>query len=291
MVLFQIISFLPVLPRKPLITASYIPLSRKSMIHYSLNIDDFNWINGLDVGIPLNLISNIFTNLHYDYDITTTKLLVLQFLIGYYSYGKDRYKDALENERTQIVSSKEELYKSLLKYRYITRFSYCIAFYGIAFLLYENQDPIHTIPILVLLYSTEYYKELKKQAAFLKPFYVSFMWTFATVILPCVLYEHNYNILNDPFDYIPCMLILFASTNYADIIDIEEDKQNNIQTFPVTFGEENTIKIIFASLALSSLLFGLHPHYIDRPIINSLFELQNIVLSCIIMIKTQNNRR
>ena len=117
------------------------------------------------------------------------------------------------------------------------------------------------------------------------------MWTFATVILPCVVYEHNYNILNDPFDYIPCMLILFASTNYADIIDIEEDKQNNIQTFPVTFGEENTIKIIFASLALSSLLFGLHPHYIHRPIINSLFELQNIVLSCIIMIKTQNNRR
>ena len=49
------------------------------MIHYSLNIDDFNWINGLDVGIPLNLISNIFTNLHYDYDITTSKLLVLQF--------------------------------------------------------------------------------------------------------------------------------------------------------------------------------------------------------------------
>ena len=80
------------------------------MIHYSL--DDFNWINGLDVGIPLNLISNVFTNLHYDYDITTTKLLVLQFLIGYYSYGKDRYKDALENERTQNVSSKEELYKS-----------------------------------------------------------------------------------------------------------------------------------------------------------------------------------
>ena len=289
MVFLSIMTFLPSLPIKPIIQESTSSIYRNNVIQYSINIDDLNFINGLDVGIPLNLISNIFTNLHYGYDITTSKLLLLQFLIGYYSYGKDRYKDALENEETQVITSKEKLYKSLLKYRYITRFSYCVAFYGIVFLLYENQDPIHTIPILALLYSTEYYKELKQRAAFLKPFYVSFMWTFATVILPCVLYEHNYNILNDPYNYVPCILLLFASTNYADIMDIEEDKQNKIQTFPVTFGEENTTKIIFASLALSSLLFGLHPHYIDRPIINTLFELQNIILSCVIMFKIQKN--
>lgn len=289
MVFFPIMSFLPCLPIKPIIRAPITTISRNDVIQYSINLDDLNFINGLDVGIPLNLISNIFTNLHYGYDITTSKLLLLQFLIGYYSYGKDRYKDALEYEETQMVTTKETLYTSLLKYRHITRLSYCVAFYGIALLLYENNDPFHTIPILALLYSTEYYKDLKQRAAFLKPFYVSFMWTFATIILPCVLYEHNYNILNDPYDYIPCMLVLFASTNYADIMDIEEDKQNKIQTFPVTFGEENTTKIIFASLALSSLLFGLHPHYIERPFINTLFELQNIILSCVIMFKIQKN--
>ena len=47
------------------------------------------------------------------------------------------------------------------------------------------------------------------------------------------------------------------------------------------FGEEKTMKIVFASLALSSLLFGINPHYIDRPIINSLFELQNAILSVV----------
>ena len=290
MVLFPIVTFLPTLPVKTFSTASPMAIIRTNIIHKSLNLDDINWINGLDVGIPLNLISNIFTNLHYGHDITTSKLLLLQFLIGYYSYGKDRYKDALEYEKTQMVTTKETLYTSLLKYRHLTRFSYCVAFYGIALILYENHDPLHTIPILALLYSTEYYKDLKKQVAFLKPFYVSFMWTFATIILPCVLYEHNYNILNDPYDYLPCMLILFASTNYADIMDIEEDTQNGIQTFPVMFGEENTLKLIFGSIALSSLLFGLHPHYIDRPIINSLFELQNAILSTVVMFKTQNNR-
>ena len=53
-------------------------------------------LNGLDIGIPLNIIDNVFTNLHYGEDITTPKVILLQFLIGYYTYGKDRYKDALE---------------------------------------------------------------------------------------------------------------------------------------------------------------------------------------------------
>lgn len=287
MVLTNIVAFVPYLPLKKVLTKSYI--SRKKIIKTSLQMQDLNWINGFDLGIPLNLISNLFTNLHYGYDITTTKVLLLQFMIGYYTYGKDRYKDALEYEENPIVTKKEALYRSLLKYKYITALSYCFVFYTIVYILYQTNDLTHTVPILILLYSTEYYKDLKKNIAILKPFYVSFMWTFATIFLPCILYEQNYNILTDPYDYIPCFLLLFASTNYADIMDIEEDTQNNIQTFPVTFGEETTTKIIFASLSLSSLLFGIHPHYMDRPIINSLFELQNAILSSIIMFRRQKN--
>lgn len=237
--------------------------------------------NGFSLGIPLNIITNIFTELHYGHDITTTKIVALQFLIGYYSYGKDRYKDALEYQQnpSQISESKEQLYTSILKYPSLYRFSYCVSFYTIALLLYSENDFIHTIPILGLLYTTEYYKTLKEYIAILKPFYVSFMWTFATTIMPSVLYEHNYNILSDIGAYMPCFLLLFASTNAADIKDIEEDTYNNIYTLPVEFGEENTWKLMFGSLALSSFLFGIHPHYLDRPIINSLFELQNACLA------------
>ena len=43
-----------------------------------------NPVVGLDVGIPLNILQNIFTSLHYGFDITTFKLILIQFLIGYY---------------------------------------------------------------------------------------------------------------------------------------------------------------------------------------------------------------
>jgi len=262
----------------------------KTIAYNSFDFDAISSINGIDIGIPLNLISNVFTNLHYNQNIMTNQMILLQFLIGYYTYGKDRYKDAIEYDQFKVETKKELLYNSILKYKHIYRLSYCVAFYSIALILYEVDDPIHTIPILTLLYSTEYYKDLKKNISFLKPFYVSFMWTFATIILPSVLYEHNYDILFDVRDYIPCMLLLFASTNLADINDIKEDKMNKIETFPILFGEENTYKIMLGSIALSSFLFGIHPNYLQRPIVNSLFELQNIVLSTIIYFKIQNNR-
>ena len=285
-------SFLP--------TSFSVPHHRSSHIHIKtlttrrrVGNEEAFIFHGLDLGTPLNLISTLFTELHYGENRMNLKLILLQFFIGYYSYGKDRYKDALEYEKnpTSISAQKESLYYSLLKRRYVYRLSYCFAFYAIFTILYCEHDPIHTLPILLLLYSSEYYKELKTYNATLKPFYVSFMWTFATVIMPCVLLDHNYDILYDVNAYIPCFLLLFASTNLADIKDIEEDKLNDIRTLPVQLGETNTMKLVFASLATSSALFGIHPHYLDHPWINSLFELQNAVLSLLVIyVKIQKTR-
>ena len=187
-------------------------------------------------------------------------------MIGYYCYGKDRYKDALqyENDNSQVVSlKKQELYDTLLRYKSIYKVSYCFSFYMIILLLYSFDDTLQILPIITLLYSTEYYKQLKEYSSILKPFYVSFMWTFCTVIMPCVLYEHNYDILYDAYVYIPCFSFV-CTTNLADIKDIEEDRNNNINTIPVTYGKTNTQALIYGSITISSLLFGLHPHYIDH---------------------------
>ena len=54
---------------------------------------------GGELGIPLNIFSNIYTNLHYGYDITTVNSILIQFLLGYYVYGIDRFKDAEEFEK------------------------------------------------------------------------------------------------------------------------------------------------------------------------------------------------
>ena len=70
-------------------------------------------------------------------------------------------------------------------------------------------------------------------------------------------------------------MTLFASSNIADCKDIEEDKKEGIQTIPVVLGQNKSNMISLFALALSSLLFGLNQHYLDRPIINSFIELQN----------------
>ena len=260
-------------------------------------------LTGLDIGIPLNIIENVFTNIHYGENIVTIKQILIQFLIGYYTYGKDRYVDALsynQHPNYNITAEKKALYENFNNNKVFYKLSYDIAFSLIAYLLltqsstYEIQSHnniqyfnvqllnIDAIPFILLLYSSEYYRELKRLTPLVKSLYVSFMWTISTIILPAYLYEHNYNILYDVGCYIPCILSLFATTNLADIKDVEEDTANNVKTIPVYYGIEQTKILIQISLAISSLMFGLNHHYIDRPIINSLFEIQNIGLSIIV---------
>lgn len=253
-------------------------------------------LTGLDIGIPLNIIENVFTNIHYGENIVTIKQLLIQFLIGYYTYGKDRYVDALAyntmSNQYNITAKKKELYENFNNNKVFYKLSYDITFSLIAYLLltqtftYENRNiqilNTDAIPFMILLYSSEYYRELKSITPLAKSLYVSFMWTISTIILPGYLYEHNYNILYDIGCYLPCFLSLFATTNLADIKDVEEDTINKVKTIPVCYGVEETKKLILISLAISSLIFGLNQHYIDRPIINSLYELQNIGIALII---------
>ncbi len=253
-------------------------------------------MTGLDIGIPLNIIENIFTNIHYGENIVTLKQLLIQFLIGYYTYGKDRYVDAITYNTTHneynISAKKKELYEKFNNNKVFYKLSYDITFSLIAYLLltqsyvYENLNiqilNTGALPFMFLLYSSEYYRELKLITPLAKSLYVSFMWTISTIILPGYLYEHNYNILYDIGCYLPCFLSLFATTNLADIKDVDEDTINKVKTIPVCYGVEETKKLILISLSISSLIFGLNQHYLDRPIINSLYELQNIGIALII---------
>ena len=74
---------------------------------------------------------------------------------------------------------------------------------------------------------------------------------------------------------------LYGSSNLADCQDIQEDQMNQIETVPVKYGLTTAFRVSMATLALSGLLFGLNPHYLDRPIINSIVELQNAGTSLI----------
>ena len=277
--------FISAFVTSPIIKKGTSKLVRSSKIISSnriiTKVQSVNSLNGIDLGIPLNILQNVFTNLHYGYDVTSLKIIILQFLIGYYTYGKDRYKDALEYNESPFKTDKSELYEYLLKYKNIYRLTYDISFLLITSILLFDDQGLVNMPFVLILLTSEYYKNLKINLPYLKPFYVALMWTISTAILPVVMHDNNYNILNYPMDYIPCALTMFASSNLLDVKDIKEDKENGINTIPVTYGKYFTYYIVLISLALSSLIFGLNSHYLDRPLINSLFEFQNSFLSII----------
>lgn len=114
------------------------------------------------------------------------------------------------------------------------------------------------------------------------------MWTLATICLPCIMYDHNYEIFNYPLDYLPCFLTLFATSNYADIKDITEDKMNNITTIPVAIGEKNSNIISIFALLFSTLIFALNDNFNNREVINYIFEIQNIATIGLIYNNTFN---
>ena len=238
-----------------------------------------NALNGLDIGIPLNIFSNIYTNLHYGYDITSGQSVLIQFMLGYYTYGKDRYNDALDYIKNPYETQKEEFYNFLYDNKEFYNLSLNITFLGMIFILLNQESSkeiLYNLPFIPLFYVNGKYKYFKKTLDIYKPVYISIMWAMATIILPCILYEHNYNIINYPQHYLPCMLTLFATSNFIDNKDIEEDKLNNINTIPVKYGIEISNTISFIAIVISTILLIENPNFENRMIINSVVELQNI---------------
>ena len=105
------------------------------------------------------------------------------------------------------------------------------------------------------------------------------MWVFATVFIPCIVHDNNFNIIYDPLSYLPAFFNIFGSSNFADGKDINEDKENGIQTIPIKYGVLDLNILSIFCLFLSNLLYSCNHHYGERPLIDILFILQNVVIS------------
>ena len=51
--------------------AHYKPIMNNQRSRHNIFMSDATLFTGIDIGVPLNIFSNVFTNLHYGYDITT----------------------------------------------------------------------------------------------------------------------------------------------------------------------------------------------------------------------------
>ena len=251
-------------------------ITNKKVLATSMIMNPFP---GLDIGVPLTIFENAYTTLHYGENIVTAKSVLLEFLIGYYVYGSDRYQDALEYAIQPYSTPKKDLYDYINSHKRLMIVSLFLSEMGVLTLFILSEHPEMNIPFLLLLESTRYYGDMKKYIGVFKPLYIGLMWTAAAIILPSVMYEHNYDILYSPQDYLPCTLTLFAASNIVDNKDIIEDRENGIQTIPVMVGEETSNMISMLALIGSSLLLGFNTHYLDEPIFNSLLEIQNGAIS------------
>lgn len=108
------------------------------------------------VGIPLNLFSLFFTYSHYGMNILTFKMVILQFLIGFYTYGKDKLKDAHEfREETGVLSPrKKELYAILLENEDFYHRAFQSAYFSILLILFNFENDAFVAVQCVALYES-----------------------------------------------------------------------------------------------------------------------------------------
>jgi branched-subunit amino acid transport protein AzlD len=244
----------------------------------------YNPFIGSTLGIPLNIMQAIFTYNYYHANLIDLRLIALQFGIGSFTYGTDRlldcsnyynyilqnsknisivninnlnqlesYNNSLHNEVINIYSQeKVDYYNFLLNNLYTSYLtlltSYCYVGYN---LLIENQGYI----MFLALTSTLGYKPFKKNFGQLKALYIGTFWTLGTLVMPTLLIDHNYNILNDPNNYLPLFLIMFGSSNLLDNKDIIEDKIENINTLPVLYGNKTSTLISYSSFFFAFFIF------------------------------------
>jgi hypothetical protein len=242
------------------------------------NLTIYNPIIGSNLGIPLNLLQYIYTTSHYGENIINNDYILLQFAIGIFTYGTDRFLDALNYDtytypnNTIYNLEKSNYYKYLLKNINFNILVLLTSYLYILSLLINN---VENYPFIILLTSTIGYRNFKKNYGQFKALYIGLFWTCGTFLLPSILHDGNYEVLNDPAIYISALLSMFGSSNLLDIKDKEEDKKENINTLPVLYGEKNAIAISHFSIFLSMLIFYFNNNFYNNIYISGLFEIQN----------------
>ncbi len=261
-------TFINFIINKPILSTNHYSylLNHNNFINMNNNLPEnnklYNPIIGAELGIPLNILQFIFTTNYYNENIIfdNKELILLQFAIGIFTYGTDRLFDALEYNKKNIINNLESSYKiekisyytNILNNYNISITSIISSYIFILYTLIPNED---TYIFLFLLTSTLVYKQIKTNFGLIKSSYIAIFWTVGTIILPCVYYDNTYEILNHPINYLPATLIMFGSSNFLDISDIEEDKKENINTLPVIYGKENIEAISNISIILGIFMF------------------------------------
>ena len=181
----------------------------------------FPILSGVEIGVPINIISKVSTDVNFAHSSLTKESILLNCLLGFSTYKQDRYLDSLEyinNVNNTILNKKHDYYISIVNNEKDVQFTLFCSYIAICiFAVYY-----HIGVILPLFTSTFTYKYLKqnKHISYLKPFYVAGMWTFCTIVIPILLNDNCLPMSHDLFNAMtPTFLNLFALTNIIFLND------------------------------------------------------------------------
>lgn len=251
----------------------------KNIIKENPILYDRNFYSGLELGIPLSIFEYTFTYNHFGYNIVDFKDICLLSLIGYVTYGCDRFLDSIEyynnDQDIDVDEKKKILYKFLNENKYDVVKALFISFFLLDLFFLKNHKISYFLPFI---YSSLYYKEIKLNIPCFKPLFVACLWTTASVLIPSILYENNYNILFDLYSYVPAYFSLLGLSNYLDIKDIKEDSQYNYLTIPNVIGINKAKFVSILALLFSTFLYAQNDHFGERILIDCFFILQNLAL-------------
>jgi 4-hydroxybenzoate polyprenyltransferase len=211
--------------------------------------------------------------------------------VFYYTY---LFSSNLPNK---IVNSRMSWYKSnFKKISYAQWIVLILIVLNIAYFLWNYHSNISRIPIqyfwVIMIFTTVGFAYNFRIFSFLgipnlrtfgwlKPIVIGFVWSGIVSVFP-VIFAHiedptNLIAVKSPFDLLWLKNLMFVSTICImfDLKDYEEDKEQQLQTFAVKFGVEQTIKWIIIPLAifgiLSFLKFTLqHQFPIIRILVNTI---------------------
>lgn len=215
--------------------------------------------SSLGVTVPMNIMTEFYLDHHYSDYQANLWIIAFEVLVGFYTYGYDRLNDALAYESNHIITLSEEkknLYNEIILNKKLCTMILDYAFFFLAILIFESNMPILTdLCILGITSTTRYYRELKKNLKLFKPFYIGLMWSFATLVIPCMHIDQSLDILTEPYVLSP-FLFMTAFSNIGDIKDIEEDISENLMTIPTQYGPEFSMALSIMGLIISIIIFN-----------------------------------
>lgn len=237
-------------------------------------------LSGCEMIIPIEILSKTSIENYYNVDFTDVlfnnvdlcNIVLLSFCVSFATYKGDRLLDAEEYFQNNIITKKEDYYNKLINNKEIIQFSLFISYISIIIIVIEYNIK----EFLPLFISTFCYKYIKKNELPIKPFYISFLWTYLSCILPIMfISEIDFEEVQNYNYYLPVFLNIFATTNIADIKDYEEDLYNNINTLPTKIGLQESKYIIIISALLSNYIF-IHNNNFELNLQNAFFIISNI---------------